>query len=100
MTTNCNIVRETVNEPDNLIAEDDVKVYPNPNYGLFIVSMPDSVRKSNSTYKLYDIESQLITEGALGKYETEIDVGNKPAGVYLLKIINGEDVISKIVLKQ
>ena len=41
----------------------------------------------------------LIKNAKLYGNETKIDIGNTSAGIYILKIIHGEDVMSKIVLK-
>ena len=100
VTTNCQEMREIAEEQEEPSSNEEIEVYPNPNNGSFKVLMPESVRKTNSYYQLYDIEGKLVMEGTLHKLETDIDIGNQLSGVYLLRIFNGDDVISKIILKQ
>ena len=50
-------------------------------------------------YELFDISGILVLKNELFDAETEVDIGKMPAGVYLLKIINGDDVMSKMILK-
>lgn len=100
VTTNCQETREIVEEQEESLSVGEIEVYPNPNNGRFKVLIPDSIKTSNSSFKLYDVEGQIVMEGRLVDYETDIDIGNKPTGVFLLKIINGDIVNTKIVLKQ
>ena len=92
-------MRETAIEQE-ITASEEVKVYPNPNDGSFKVIMPESIKHDNACYELFDINGVVISDGNIHEFEMDIDIGDHPAGVYLLKISNGDDVISKIVLKQ
>lgn len=87
-------------EQENETSKDEVTVYPNPNNGSFKVVMPENIRQDNSFLELFDVNGLLVFGGNIVDVETDIDVGNCPAGVYLLRIRNGDDVISEIVLKQ
>ena len=100
MTTDCQGVRKLVEDQGNTISDKEVRVYPNPTDGSFKVLIPADIKNENSSYERYDINGVLISAGEIFEFETDIDVGDHPAGVYLLKITNGDDIISKIVLKQ
>lgn len=100
VTTSCNGARDVVEEQENVACDKEVKVYPNPTNGSFKVVVPESIKHDNSCYELYDINGVLILSGGIMEFETDIDIGNHPAGVYLVKITNGYDVITEIVLKQ
>ena len=100
VTTDCLGVRKLVEDQGNTISDKEVRVYPNPTDGSFKVLIPADIKNENSSYELYDINGVLISAGEIFEFETDIDVGDHPAGVYLLKITNGDDIISKIVLKQ
>ena len=99
VTTNCQGMRETEEKQETIALDDGFKVYPNPTSGSFKVIMPESIRHENTCYELFDINGAVISSGDIYEYETDIDVGDNPSGVYLLKITNGDDVISKIILK-
>ena len=70
-------------------------VYPNPSEGLI------SIRNNNiglSVYKIYNVKGLLICKDEFVD-ATTINIADQPAGVYLLKIISGEDECSKIIVK-
>lgn len=76
----------------------DMSVYPNPTDGGFKIIMPESMLNEYSYCHIYDLNGVLIVEKKLSD-ETEVNIGNMPNGIYLLKVINGEDVFSKIIVK-
>ena len=94
MTTNCIEKRDAV-EVQEVETDDGVKVYPNPNHGMFKVIVNNI--KETASYELYDVNGVMLLSGKLHNDETEIDIGTT-AGTYLLKISNGDDVISKIIV--
>lgn len=80
---------------DELEYEDDVLLYPNPSEG--IVNLKTNVELL-SQYEIYNVKGLLICGGEFLDTAT-IDIRNQPAGVYLLKVICGESVCSKIIVK-
>lgn len=100
VSANCQETREFAEEQENSASNDEIVVYPNPNNGGFKLVMPENNIQANACFEIYDVEGQYVTGGILHQIETDIDIGNEPAGVYLLRIVNGEDVILKIVVKQ
>ena len=76
----------------------EVSVYPNPTDGSFKIIIPESIRSETSYYLIYDLNGILIIEKNL-EDETGVDMGDMPDGIYLLKIINGEETFSKIIVK-
>lgn len=87
-------------EQETEASKEEVTVYPNPNNGSFKVVMPENIRQDNSFLELFDVNGLLVFGGNIVDAETDIDIGNCPSGVYLLRIRDGDDVISEIVLKQ
>lgn len=78
---------------------DDVEVYPNPTYESFRIFMPDGKRCTGANYELFDMSGVMLLQNQLYGDETEVDIHRMAAGVYLLKIINGDDVLTKMILK-
>ena len=97
VTTNCQETRDV--EEVQEMTENEVKVYPNPNNGTFRLIIPDESGYKSSSYEIFDANGILLFEGKIKGDDTEIDIGNVPAGVYLLKVSKGEEVLSRIVLK-
>lgn len=88
---------------DNLEVEEnqedtDFSVYPNPTNGSFKIIIPESIQNESVYCLVYDINGALIIETKLSG-ETDVDIGNVPRGVYLLKIINGVETFSRIIVK-
>lgn len=98
-----NVINNCLEMKDYLEAEEnqevaDIIIYPNPTYGSFKIVMPQTVRYEYSYYLLYDLNGVLIVEKNLAE-ETEVNIDNMPNGIYLLKIINGEETLSRIIVK-
>jgi hypothetical protein len=88
---------------DNLEVEEnqedtEFSVYPNPTDGSFKIIIPESIQNESVYCLVYDINGALIIETKLSG-ETDVDIGNVPRGVYLLKIINGVETFSRIIVK-
>ena len=96
---NCLIQRD-MDDVQEQNAKVELTIYPNPTDGNFRIVIPKEIRHEKSCYKLYDINGMLLFDDVLHSDVTEVDVGNCPSGVYLLRITNGEDELSKIILKQ
>ena len=96
---NCDDLRETLEIDEVADYEEDVMIYPNPTSGIFKISMTKDFDEESSHYELYDVNGVMIMRNCLQK-ETDVDICGVPSGVYLLKIVSGEDVISRIILKQ
>ena len=75
----------------------DVNVYPNPSNGIFEINLPISI--NNVISELYDIKGALIfkQKHELNGKNFKLDIKDKPAGIYLLKINLDEPVTLKII---
>lgn len=96
---NCDDMRDVLKVQEITEAK-EICVYPNPTNGSFKIVVPKCVKSEMSNYEIYDLNGVMVYEGRLHEMETEIDMGCCSTGVYLLKITNGDDVISKIILKR
>lgn len=77
----------------------DWTVCPNPTHGIFKIVKPTHIGHE-AYYKLYNMNGVVLLDDKLYDDEKEIDIGGFPRGVYCLKITCGEDVISRVILKQ
>ncbi|TPN86243.1 T9SS type A sorting domain-containing protein [Aquimarina algicola] len=68
-------------------------VYPSPAKDILYVNA-----KKNSTIEIYDINGTLYTSKTSDKKDTTMDIGNLRKGMYLVKIINKNDVFNKKII--
>lgn len=80
-------------------ANNNIIVYPNPNNGEFTVSM--SSFNSKMTLEVYNVLGEKILSEKISSEKTSVKLGNKPAGTYLVKVIENNQLIYKAnVIKQ
>jgi len=74
---------------DKLLILDDLKVYPNPNEGLFNLEFTEGTNALIKIY-VYDFTGKILfadeLESSNGIYTQEINIQNEPAGIYFLLI--------------
>ena len=91
-----NVTTTEISEKYN---SDDLLVYPNPNDGVFNVSIiEDNSAISVARYWIYDSLGILVEEGTLSN-DHKIDIADNPSGVYLLRIVKGKCFYSCVVVK-
>ena len=96
---NC-LESKDIAEVEETEIEEEIGVFPNPNSGCFKIIVPADKQNSTSYYELYDVNGMKITVNNLRDKVTDVDIGNMPAGIYLLKIMIGDNAFSKVILKQ
>lgn len=84
----------------DMLNEHDIKIYPNPTYGLLKVSVYGLRSTDKCSMSLYTTKGAQIMANDVNKESLEINISNQPAGVYLLRItINNNSTIWKIIKK-
>ena len=78
-----------------------INIYPNPNSGEFVIEMEIS-QSEDLKLKLFNLIGQVIYEETLNKfsgvYKKRINLSTKAKGVYTLKLISAQDIISKKIV--
>ena len=98
VANNCYEVRE-VSEVSE-IAESEIKIFPNPANEQIQIILPSDLNLDYSFYELFNLNGVKIKEGRVESHETVINIKDEDSGVYLLKVYYGEEMQSKIILKQ
>lgn len=91
--------RKLINDEEISETEEqqELSVYPNPNNGIFKIIVNDD-ESSSVVYQIYDDKGVMIKTDCYVE-NRDIDISDNPAGIYLLRIIKGEKVCGKIVVK-
>lgn len=94
-------LRGTSDVMNNEISMDDnnreLMIYPNPNDGVFNITILDD-NENPIVVRMYNINGVMVMNEKLAD-DKMIDITYMPSGVYLLRLIQGESVCSKIVVK-
>lgn len=76
------------------------KVYPNPTTGAFILQLPEPVDSEYIVVEIYSMLGEKIVSSRLsGSTQYEFDLSEKPRGVYLVRVLNGDAVDIEKVIK-
>ncbi len=75
--------------------ENEIKLFPNPTSGKFNLQLP-----KHTTYKIFDSNGNLIKETNNALPVNVINLESYKKGIYLIRIINGEnEVYKKIIIE-
>jgi len=87
-----------VEEKDQINA--NILVYPNPSKGQFQFSFNESQIIKDAKMEICNSQGELIYKSAILKPNSLIDLGNRPEGVYFIRIYCGQTILTKrIVIK-
>lgn len=88
--------RNIADEEISINGNQELYVYPNPNEGVFDISVDDE--EESIVVQIYNVNGVMVKNECLSE-DKKMDITDNPAGVYLLRIIKGDDVCSRIVVK-
>ena len=77
------------------LKEDVVRIYPNPTNGLLTISM-DEPGDRFSLVRIYSAEGRLIQTNTF-KNSIGIDLTTRPTGIYIVKVLNDNRVVTRII---
>jgi uncharacterized repeat protein (TIGR01451 family) len=77
-----------------------VKVYPNPNNGVFRIELPRHLEGVSSSIEIYDILGELVQHTSTSGTSVQADLSNRSPGVYLVKVIANGLTMNAYIVKQ
>jgi lysophospholipase L1-like esterase len=80
----------------NPLASEDIKIYPNPFSERFIISNPEE----GSGLNIYSADGRLLRSEIIGKGETEIDMRELRAGLYIIMLQDKSRSLGFRMIKQ
>jgi 6-phosphogluconolactonase (cycloisomerase 2 family) len=75
----------------------DLHLYPNPTSGWVYIDL--TVNTVDAIVEVFNSSGMKIQSVKESGQKISLDLGNHPNGIYLIRIIAGKNVVSKIVLK-
>lgn len=79
---------EQIDDDNSLnIGEHEIKIFPNPTTGKFVLSVSNLIENQQVGINLYALNGSLLYEKVTTDAETEIDISQKENGSYILHVI-------------
>lgn len=78
----------------------EVVFYPNPANKSLFINLPEHTYQQNTTVSIYNIQGQQLLQQNMYQSQTEIDIQNLSKGIYIIKVINGNEVIQGKFVKE
>lgn len=75
-----------------------LKIYPNPNNGIFNVEIPNLVNKAS--LQIFSLIGKSILQQSFTLVNNQIDVSALPDGVYLIKVETEDGYVTRRIIKQ
>lgn len=86
--------------PINTIILNNFSFYPNPAYEMLYIEVSLSIISANAKIEIYDIMGKAVLSQKIKKNKTGIDINSFKKGMYLMKLINGDEIIVKKFVKE
>jgi hypothetical protein len=95
----CPFSSRIINPENN--QNEDFNIFPNPTYGIFNITLPKLDETAEITIDVYDVLGKEIFVGKSIGNSLSVDITNKPEGLYIVKVNDGNDTfISKIIYQK
>lgn len=86
------------NKISEVAKNQDFNVFPNPNTGLFTISVSGFMSEALKI-QVFDVSGSLILQKQISNNsKLELNLTDKPKGVYLVKLISDSDILTKKIL--
>ena len=70
-----------------------VQIYPNPASHLLNITVDDWKESDSCVYLILDMNGSLVAKGAVVKKQTKVNVKSLPSGLYVVRILSGNQEI-------
>jgi hypothetical protein len=95
------IEEDVLEWPVALNQEQFFSIFPNPTTGIFTLLLNEPVEAGNITVEIYSVMGEMISHMLLGKQQHyQFNLGNLPAGIYLIRVMKGDEVETERFIKQ
>lgn len=80
--------------------QEDISVFPNPSNGQFHLTINDLAFMKDAEVAIYNVVGEKIYKAIITQSNPNIELSHPVKGIYLLKIDNGEAVLTKKIVVQ
>jgi hypothetical protein len=80
------------------LANLDIRIYPNPTKGILKVEIP-GIGDIKPTLTVYNMQGKQLINKTVSKQICTINLSGQPAGMYIMKIVNGQESLDWKIIK-
>ncbi|MCL1942161.1 MAG: T9SS type A sorting domain-containing protein [Candidatus Azobacteroides sp.] len=84
----------------DLFAGLNISIYPNPTKGQLTVQIDGLQPEQTVDILVYSLSGSLLLKKTKVGAVTDIDIGSRPAGTYVMKIVSGENTTEWKIIKE
>ena len=85
---------------EDLVAEKQIKIYPNPTYGLLTLEIVNYNAIDKGSIQVFDLSGRLVYTVNQLSSSMEINLTSEPAGTYIMIIVIGNEKSEWKIAKQ
>lgn len=85
---------------EDLIAEKQIKIYPNPTRGKLAIEIVNYNLNDVGTIQVFDMVGRMVQNVTKLSNQLEVDITNEPPGSYIIVIVIGNEKSEWKVIKQ
>lgn len=101
ITASSSLTEEDTNEEQLIeveLANLDIRIYPNPTQGVLKVEIPE-IGDINPTLTVFNMQGKQLINKTISNQVSTINLSNQPSGMYLMKLINGQESLEWKIIK-
>ena len=80
------------------LANLDIRIYPNPTKGVLKVEIPD-IGDIQPTLVIYNLQGKQLVHKTVSNQISTINLSDQPAGMYIMKIVYGQESLDWKIIK-
>lgn len=75
-----------------------IKVYPNPNNGIFTIEIDEMLNEAQHVVSVYNVLGENIYNSEIKNRKSEIDLSKQPDGIYFAQLKTEQGIVSKKII--
>jgi hypothetical protein len=78
-----------------------IRVFPNPTTGIFTLELPATSESTTANVEIYGMMGELVQQKTLfGEKSHQFNLSNQPRGIYIVRVLIGENLYMEKVIRQ
>jgi hypothetical protein len=84
-----------------MVAQRGIRVFPNPTTGIFTLELPETSENTSATAEIYGMMGELVQQTTLlGERSHQFNLSNQPRGIYIVRVLQGDNLFMEKIIRQ